>query len=230
MQHAPAVKGPQSAPRGIQSGASPFGGGLGGAAGGAWTGAPTGVGVSKHLPQLPPGAFNTHSREGQHGGGSEGTFGLHSAPCLKHAASGLGAPTRRARLPPTLPEKGAESDVLKCGCPNESHTHWLPPGSSFSKLVSTPALTDLILSAKITPMIAQGSREDHLRVAPARTMRGVRLSTQTRSALPLEPPRPVPRARARPPARPLSPGAAGCPAAAAPARNAPPISSPYIKI
>ena len=131
---------------------------------------------------------------------------------------------------------GVRLDVLKCGCPYVSPTHWLPPGSSCSKLVSTPALTDLILSAKITPMIAQRSRKDHLRVAPARTMRGVRLSTQTRSALPLEPPRPVPsarrapRARARPPARPLSPGAAGCPAAAAPARNAPPISSPYIKI
>ena len=126
--------------------------------------------------------------------------------------------------------------MLKCGCPNESHTQWLPPESSYFKLVSTPALTDLILWAKITPMIAQGSREDHLRVAPARTMRGVRLSTQTRSALPLEPPRPAPtarrapRARARPPSRPLSPAAAGCPAAAAPARNAPPVSSPYIKI
>ena len=113
------------------------------------------------------------------------------------------------------------------------HTHWLPPGSSFSKLVSTPALTDLILSVKITPMIAQGSRKDHLRVAPARTMRGVRLSTQTRPALPLEPPRPAPTcvacasARARSPARPLSPAAPGLPAAAAPARNAPPINSDY---
>ena len=81
---------------------------------------------------------------------------------------------------------GVRLDVLKCGCPYASPTHWLPPGSSFSKLVSTPALTDLILSAKITPMIAQRSRKDHLRVAPARTMRGVRLSTRTRPSLPLQ--------------------------------------------
>ena len=46
-----------------------------------------------------------------------------------------------------------------------------------------------------------GVRKVHLRVAPARAMRGARLSTHTRPALPLGPPRPAP----------TSPGPGACP-------------------